>query len=91
VLVADAKSRQFPETKENRMPNNDRKGRIGAGTLVAIVAVFFLAFAFFGWGSGSGTHVASNPGPSGMPESSIVNQAPPPASSSSGTTTGTAR
>jgi hypothetical protein len=43
------------------------------------------------WGFGSGTHVASNPGPSGMPESTIVNQAPPAAGSPSGTTTGTAR
>jgi hypothetical protein len=91
VAVADAESRQSLETKENRMPNNDRAGKIGAGTLVAIVAVFILAFAFLVWGSGSGTHVASNPGPSGMPESNIVNQAPPPASSRSGTTTGTAR
>jgi hypothetical protein len=72
------------------MPNNDRASK-SAGTLVAIVAVFVLAFAFFVQGSGNGTHVASNPGPSGMPESNIVNQAPPPASSRSGTTTGTAR
>jgi hypothetical protein len=63
------------------MPNNNRESKIGAGTLVAIVAVFILAFAFFVWESGSRTHVASNPGPSGMPESNIVNQAPPPASS----------
>jgi hypothetical protein len=73
------------------MPNNDRKGKIGGRTLVAIVAVFIVAFAFFVWGSGSGTHVASNPGPRGMPESTVVNQAPPPNSSPSGTTTGTAR
>jgi hypothetical protein len=73
------------------MPNNDREGKIGGRTLVAIVAVFILAFAFFVWGSGSGTHVASNPGPSGMPESTIVNPAPPPASGPSETTTGTAR
>jgi hypothetical protein len=86
-----AKSRQSLETKENLMPNNDREGKLGAGTLVAIVAVFILAFAFFVWGSGTGSHVASNPGPRGMPESNIVNQAPPPASSPSETTTGTAR
>ena len=72
------------------MPNNDREGKIGGRTLVAIVAVFILAFAFFVWGSGSGTHVASNPGPSGMPESIIINQAPRAAVSPSGTTTGTA-
>jgi hypothetical protein len=73
------------------MPNNDRERKVGSRTLVAIVAVFILAFAFFVWGPGSGTHVASNPGPSGIPESTIVNDAPPPASSPSGTTTGTVR
>jgi hypothetical protein len=73
------------------MPNNDREGKVGGRTLAAIVAVFILGFAFFVWG-GSGTHVASNPGPSGMPESTIINPAPPPAiDPSSGTTTGTAR
>jgi hypothetical protein len=74
------------------MSNNDREGKRGAGTLVAIAALFIFAFAFFVWGSGSGTHVASNPGPTGMPESNIINPAPPPATGpSSGTTTGTAR
>jgi hypothetical protein len=73
------------------MWKNGREGKVGGGTLGAIVAVFILAFAFFVWGFGSGTHVASNPGPSGMPESTIVNQAPPAAGNPSGTTTGTAR
>jgi hypothetical protein len=69
---------------------NDRKGKMGGRTLVAALAVIMLAFAFFVWG-GSGTHVASNPGPSAMPESSIINPAPPPANGPSGTTIGTAR
>ena len=73
------------------MWKNDSEGKVSGGTLVAIGAAFILAFAFFVWGFGSGTHVASNPGPSGMPESTIVNPAPPPADSPSGTTTGTAR
>ena len=72
------------------MANNDREAKIGGRTLVAIVSVFIIAFAFFAW-AGSVTHVPSNPGPSGMPESAIVNPAPPPASGPSGTTTGTAR
>ena len=72
------------------MPKSDGEGKIRGGTLVAMGAVFMLAFAFFAWGLGSGTHVASNPGPTGMPESTIVNQAPPAAVSPSGTTTGTA-
>jgi hypothetical protein len=69
---------------------NEREGKLGGGTLAAIVAVVVLAFAFLVWGFGSGTHVASNPGPSSVPESTI-NQAPPAAVSPSGTTTGTAR
>jgi hypothetical protein len=73
------------------MWKNDREEKVGGGTLVAIVAVLILAFAFLVWGFGGGTHVANNPGPSGMPESTILNQAPPPAGSPSGTTTGTAR
>jgi hypothetical protein len=73
------------------MWKNDREGKVGGGTLVAIVAVLILAFAFLVWGFGGGTHVASNPGPSGMPKSTILNQAPSPADGPSGTTTGTAR
>jgi len=73
------------------MANHDREGKVGGRTLLAIGAVFIFAFAIFVWGSGSGTHVASNPGPSGTPESNIINQAPPAASSPSGTTTGTTR
>jgi hypothetical protein len=73
------------------VPKNDSEGKVGGRTSVAIVAVLILAFAFFVRGFGSGTHVASNPGPSGMLESTIVNQAPPPAGSPLETTTGTAR
>jgi hypothetical protein len=73
------------------MANHDREGKAGGRALVAIGAVFIFAFTLFVWGFGSGTHVASNPGPSGMPESTIVNEVPPPASGPSGTTTGTAR
>jgi hypothetical protein len=65
------------------MPNNDREGRVGGRTLVAIVAVFIVAFVVFALGPGNTTHVASNPGPAEMPESTIINPAPPPASSPS--------
>jgi hypothetical protein len=61
------------------MASNDREGKVRGRTLVSIIAASILAFALFVWGPWSGTHVASNPGPSGMPESTIVNQAPPPA------------
>ena len=73
------------------MWKNDSEGKVSGGTLVAIGAAFILTLAFFMWGFGSRTHVASNPGPSGMPESTIVNPAPPTAGSPSGTTSGTAR
>jgi hypothetical protein len=69
------------------MQNNDRAGKVGVRTLAAIAAII-LAFAFFIWGSTSGDHVASNPGPSGIPGSTM---APPPAGGPSGMTTGTAR
>ena len=36
------------------MWKNDREGKVGGGTLVAIVAVFILAFAFLVWGLGVG-------------------------------------
>jgi len=55
------------------MWKNDSEAKVSGGTLVAIGAAFILAFAFFVWGFGSGTDVASNPGPSGMPESTIIN------------------
>ena len=71
------------------MPKNERQSKMRGGTLVAMGAVFMLAFAFFAWGLGNGTHVASNPGPTGMAESAIVNQAAPAAVNPSGTTTGT--
>jgi hypothetical protein len=73
------------------VPKNDSEDGVSGGMLFVIGAVFILAFALFVWEFGSGTHVASNPGPSGMPESTIINQAPPAADSPSGTTTGTAR
>ena len=59
----------------------------------AVIAVaFILAVAILTWGPWNTTHVASNPGPSGIPGSTAVNQAPPPAASpSSETTTGAAR
>lgn len=69
----------------------DREGKIGGKRLVAIVVACILAFALFVWGPWSGTHVASNAGPSGTAGSTTVNQAPPPATGPSETTTGTAR
>ncbi len=77
---------------ENRMrDNHDRKGSISGGTLAIIAAAFVLALAVLTWGPWNINHVASNPGPSGTPGSTAVEQAPPPAPGPSGTTTGAGR
>jgi hypothetical protein len=67
------------------------KDRIGGGTLAMTVAAFAVIFAILAWGPGSITHVASNPGPSGTPGSTIRDPTPPPADGPSGTTVGMAR
>jgi hypothetical protein len=66
----------------------NREGGISRGTFVAVVAAFVLALAILAWNT---AHVASNPGPSGTPGSTAVDQTPPPAAGPSGTTTGAAR
>jgi hypothetical protein len=57
----------------------------------AIAVAFILAVAILAWGPWNTTHVASNPGPSGIPGSTTLEQPPPPAAGPSGTTTGAAR
>jgi hypothetical protein len=59
--------------------------------MFAVIAVVMLAVAILTGGPRNTTHVPSNPGPSGTPGSTAVNQTPPPAASPSGTTTGMAR
>ena len=77
---------------EDRMPDNhDRKSSISGGTLAIIAAVFVLALAVLTWGPWNINHVDSNPGPSGTPGSTALEQTPPPAASPSGSTTGTGR
>jgi hypothetical protein len=74
------------------MPNGqDRKGSISSRTLAVIVAAFVVVFAILTWGPWSTSHVATNPGPSGTPGSTAVEQTPPPAASPGETTTGAAR
>ena len=70
----------------------NREGGISRGTFVAVVAAFVLAMMILAWGPWNTAHVASNPGPSGTPGSTVVDKTPPPAASpSGGTTTGTGR
>jgi hypothetical protein len=57
----------------------------------AIAVAFVLAVAILTWGPWNNTHVAPNPGPSGIPGSTAREQVPPPAQGPSGTTTGVAR
>ena len=59
-------------------------------TFAVIVAVM-LAVAILKWGPSNTEHVASNPGPSGTPGSTVLDRTPPPAASPSETTTGAAR
>jgi hypothetical protein len=74
------------------MPDSqDRKGSISGGTLAVIVAAFILVLTIMTWGPWNTNHVEINPGPSGTPGSTTLDQTPPPAESPSGTTTGAAR
>jgi hypothetical protein len=57
----------------------------------AIAVAFILAVAILTWGPGNITHVPPNPGPSGTPGSTTLDQTPPPADGPSETTTGAAR
>lgn len=57
----------------------------------AIAVAFILVVAILTWGPWNTTHVASNPGPNGIPGSTALDQPPPPAAGPSGTTTGAAR
>jgi hypothetical protein len=70
--------------------SQDREGSISFRTFAVLVA-FILAIAILTWGPWNTTHVASNPGPSGTPGSTTLNQTPPPAAGPSETTAGTAR
>ena len=57
----------------------------------AIAVAFVLAVAIVTSGRWNSAHVASNPGPSGTPGSTVLNGTPPPAEGPSETTIGMAR
>jgi hypothetical protein len=69
----------------------DREGKIGRETVAIVVAALVLLFVLMMWGPWNSPHVASNPGPSWTPGSTVVNRAPPPAAGPSGDTSGMAR
>jgi hypothetical protein len=58
---------------------------------VAVAVTFVMAIAIVTWGPWNATHVASNPGPSGTPGSTVLDRTPPPAEGPSETTTGMPR
>ncbi len=65
----------------------DREGSISFRTSTVIAVAFILAVAILIWGPWNTERVASNPGPSGVPGSTALDQTPPPAAGPSGTTT----
>jgi hypothetical protein len=73
---------------------SDRPSRpFGKETIALLVGAFILVFVFLTWAPWNPQHVASNPGPSGTPGSTIVERTPPPAPgpSQDPATTGQAR
>jgi hypothetical protein len=69
----------------------DREASISFRTFAVIAVALILAVAILTGGPWNTTRVASNPGPSGIPGSTTLDQTPPPAAGPSGTTTGAAR
>jgi hypothetical protein len=72
---------------------HDRQDPKHGRTMAIMVAAFVIILLFLTWAPWNPQHVASNPGPTGMPGSTAVERAPPPAASPSGDTptTGMAR
>src|SRR4051794_19844742 len=72
---------------ESRM----RDGRDWERRFAVIAVAFVLAVAVVTWRPWNTAHVEYNPGPSGTPGSTVLNETPPPAEGPSGTTTGMTR
>jgi hypothetical protein len=70
--------------------SQDREGSISFRAF-AVVVGFILAVAVLTWGPWNTEHVASNPGPSGTPGSTELDQTPPPAAGPSEGTTDAVR
>jgi hypothetical protein len=68
-----------------------RQEKAGREIIAVIVAATIVLLALLVWAPWGGSHVASNPGPSGTPGSTAAHETPPPAASPSGGTTGSAR
>jgi cytochrome c-type biogenesis protein CcmH/NrfG len=70
--------------------SQEREGSMSFRTFAVIAAAFVLTVAILTWGPWSAERVPPNPGPSGTPGSTTLNQTPPPAAGPS-ETTGAAR
>lgn len=74
------------------MPDHQtRQSPFSGRTVAMIVAAFVLVLIILTWAPWNPQHVASNPGPSGTPGSTVQDQTPPPAAGPSGGTTGSVR
>ena len=71
--------------------SQDRKGSISFRAVGFIALAFILAVAILTWGPWNTARVPPNPGPSGTPGATALEQAPPPAAGPTGTTTESAR
>jgi hypothetical protein len=69
--------------------SQDREGNVRRFAVIAVA--FILAVAILTWGPRNTTHIAPNPGPSGTPGSTVLEETPPPAAGPSETTTRAAR
>jgi hypothetical protein len=69
----------------------DRERTPGRQTIAVIAAAVIVVLGLLALGPWNSPHVASNPGPSGTPGSTVAEKTPPPAAGPSGGTTGSAR
>ena len=71
------------------MRDDQDRGLISIRTYAVVAAAIIATTIAFAWENIA--DVPSNPGPSGIPESTVREQTPPPAGDLSGTTTGESR
>jgi hypothetical protein len=69
----------------------DRERTASRQTVGLIAAAVIVVLGLLALGPWNNSHVASNPGPSGTPGSTVVEKTPPPAAGPSAGTTGSAR
>ena len=73
------------------MDERQKKNSTRGAALFAFAAAIAFLLAILTWGPWNVSHVASNPGPSGTPGSTVKEGPPPPAPGPSGGTVGSTR